>query len=270
MILRVSVLLSVAALALADEPFPPHHIIGNVYYVGSHDLASFLITTPRGHILINSSYEQTVPLIEASVEKLGFHFRDINILLDSHAHRDHVGGNPLVKQLTGATVMVMQEDVKWQMQRSPPRQQEGVPGAIDRVLHNGDQVKLGGTVLTAHLTPGHTPGATTWTMTATEGGKPYHVVISSSIGVNADYVLVNNSRYPKIADDYRRSFEVMRALPCDIYLAPHGAQYGLIEKYAKLDKGGPNPFIDPEGYRAYVDNSEKLFLEKLEEQKRGR
>jgi metallo-beta-lactamase class B len=258
MILRLSILLSLAALAWADEPFPPHHIIGNLYYVGSHDLASFLITTPRGHILINSSYVETVPLIEASVEKLGFHFRDIHILLDSHAHGDHVAGNPLVKQMTGATVMVMQEDVK------------GVPGAIDRVLHNGDQVKLGGSVLTAHLTPGHTPGATTWTMMATEDGKPYHVVISSSIGVNPGYILVNNSKYPQIADDYRRAFEVMRALPCDIYLAPHGAQYGLIEKYAKLEKGGPNPFIDPDGYRAYVDTSEKLFLGKLEEQKRGR
>lgn len=258
MILRLSILLSVAALAWADEPFPPHHIVGNLYYVGSHDLASFLITTPRGHILINSSYQETVPLIEASVEKLGFHFRDINILLDSHAHGDHVAGNPLVKQLTGATVMVMQEDVK------------GVPGAIDRVLHNGEQVKLGGAVLTAHLTPGHTPGATTWTMTATENGKPYHVVISSSIGVNPGYILVNNSKYPQIADDYRRAFEVMRALPCDIYLAPHGEQYDLIEKYAKLEKGGPNPFIDPDGYRAYVDTSEKLFLGKLEEQKRGR
>jgi metallo-beta-lactamase class B len=258
MILRLSILLSVAALALADEPFPPHHIIGNLYYVGSHDLASFLITTPRGHILINSSYVETVPLIEASVEKLGFHFRDVHILLDSHAHGDHVAGNPLVKQMTGATVMVMQEDVK------------GVPGAIDRVLHNGDQVKLAGTVLTAHLTPGHTPGATTWTMTATENGKPYHVVISSSIGVNPGYILVNNSKYPQIADDYRRAFEVMRALPCDIYLAPHGAQYGLLEKYAKLEKGGPNPFIDPDGYRAYVDTSEKLFLGKLEEQKRGK
>jgi metallo-beta-lactamase class B len=258
MILRLSILLSLAALALADEPFPPHHIIGNLYYVGSHDLASFLITTPRGHILINSSYVETVPLIEASVEKLGFHFRDVHILLDSHAHGDHVAGNPLVKQMTGATVMVMQEDVK------------GVPGAIDRVLHNGDQVKLAGTVLTAHLTPGHTPGATTWTMTATENGKPYHVVISSSIGVNPGYILVNNSKYPQIADDYRRAFEVMRALPCDIYLAPHGAQYGLLEKYAKLEKGGPNPFIDPDGYRAYVDTSEKLFLGKLEEQKRGK
>jgi len=240
-----------------DPPFPPHRVIGNIYYVGSTNLASFLITTPRGHILINSCYERTVPLIEASVEKLGFHFRDIHILLDSHAHGDHVAGNPLVKQLTGATVMVMAEDAA------------AVPGGIDRILHNGDQVKLGGVALTAHLTPGHTPGATTWTMTATDAGKPYHVVISSSIGVNPGYVLVNNSKYPRIADDYRRAFEVMRALPCDVYLAPHGAQYGLVEKYARLEKGGANPFIDPQGYRAYVDNSEKLFQGKLDEQKRG-
>jgi metallo-beta-lactamase class B len=153
--------------------------------------------------------------------------------------------------------MVMQEDVNH------------VPGAIDRVLHNGDQVKLGGTVLTAHLTPGHTEGATTWTMTAQEDGKPYHVVISSSIGVNPGYILVGNTKYPKIADDYRRSFEVMRSLPCDIYLAPHGAQYGLAEKYPRLGKG-PNPFIDPDGYKAYVDNAEKAFQAKLDEQKRSK
>jgi metallo-beta-lactamase class B len=258
MILRLFALAAIpAALLMAqddDPPFPPHRIIGNVYYVGSTNLASFLITTPGGLILINSSYQRTVPLIEASVEKLGFHFRDIQILLDSHAHGDHVAGNPLVKQKTGAKVMVMQEDVK------------GVPGTIDRVLRDGDQVALGGSVLTAHRTGGHTPGATTWTLVATDGGRPYNVVISSSIGVNPGYILVNNSTYPEIADDYRRSFRVMRALPCDVYLAPHGVQYGLAEKYAKLEKGGPNPFVDPDGYKAYVDTSEKLFLSKLAEQ----
>jgi len=262
MIRRSFLFMTLAAaplLAQADDPpFPPHRVIGNIYYVGSTNLASFLITTPQGHILINSSYERTVPLIEASVEKLGFHFRDINILLDSHAHGDHVAGNPLVKKMTGATVMVMQEDAS------------GVPGTIDKILHNGDQVKLGGAILTARLTPGHTKGATTWTTKASEGGKSYDVVISSSIGVNPGYVLINNTKYPGIADDYRRAFEVMRSLPCDVYLAPHGAQYGLAEKYPKLEKGGPNPFIDPQGYEAYVDNSEKSFLSKLEEQKRGR
>src|SRR5262249_52579732 len=261
MIRRSFLFMTLAAaplLAQADDPpFPPHRVIGNIYYVGSTNLASFLITTPQGHILINSSYERTVPLIEASVEKLGFHSRDIHILLDSHAHGDHVAGNPLVKKLTGATVMVMQEDAS------------AVPGAIDRILHNGDQVKLGGVVLTARLTPGHTKGATTWTMRAAEGGKTYDVVISSSIGVNPNYVLVNNKTYPQIADDYRRSFEVMRSLRCDVYLAPHGAQYGLAEKYPKLAQGGANPFIDPQGFKAYVDNAEKAFQTKLEEQKRA-
>src|SRR5258706_9294683 len=230
MIRRSFLLMTLAAaplLAQADDPpFPPHRVIGNIYYVGSTNLASFLITTPQGHILINSSYERTVPLIEASVEKLGFHFRDINILLDSHAHGDHVAGNPLVKKLTGATVMVMQEDAG------------DVPGSIDRILHNGDQVKLGGVVLTARLTPGHTKGATTWTMKATEGGKSYDVVISSSIGVNPDYVLVNNTKYPGIADDYRRAFEGMRSLPCDVWLAPHRAEDGVVGKNSKLEKGG--------------------------------
>src|SRR5262245_29924983 len=147
MIRRTLLLLSLAAMPLLaqddDPPFPPHRVIGNIYYVGSTQLASFLITTPQGHILINSSYERTVPLIEASVEKLGFHFRDINVLLGSHAHGDHVAGHPLVKQMTGATVMVMQEDAS------------ETPGSIDKILHNGDQVKVGGVVLTARLTPGH-------------------------------------------------------------------------------------------------------------------
>jgi metallo-beta-lactamase class B len=258
MILRLLVSFSLATgLSLAqsdDPPFPPHRIVGNVYYVGSTELASFLIATPSGHILINSSFERTVPFIEASVEKLGFHFRDIKILLDSHAHGDHVAGNPLVKKMTGATVMVMEEDVR------------AVPGTIDRVIRNGDQVKLGNSILTAHLTAGHTPGDTTWTLTATEDGKPYHVVIVGSVTVNPGYILVNNTKYPQIADDYRRTFKTLRSLPCDVFLAPHGNQYGLKEKYAKIEKGGSNPFVDPDGYRAYVDNGEKIFLSKLAEQ----
>ena len=261
MMVRLFMLAALSAALLpaqADTPFPPHHIIGNLYYVGSADLASFLITTPRGHILINSSFDHTVPLIQANMEKLGFHFRDINILLDSHAHDDHVGGNPLVKRLTGATVMSMEEDV------------QAIPGAVDRILHDGEQVKLSGTVLTAHLTPGHTAGATTWTMPVTEGGKTYNVLIVSSVSVNPGYVLVNNSQYPRIADDYRRAFRVLRKLPCDVFLAPHGNQYGLAGKYAKLDKGGPNPFVDPAGYRAYVENGEKFFQSKLAEQQPGK
>lgn len=248
-----------------NGPFPPHKIIGNVYYVGSDQLASFLITTPEGHILVNSSFETTVPVIRAAVEKLGFKFEDIKILVGSHAHGDHMEGDALVKELTKAQVMAMEQDVP-ALRRMQPG---GKPHPIDRVLRDGDEVKLGGTTMVARLTAGHTPGCTTWTLKAQEGGRSYDVVISGSIGVNPGYVLVGNKDYPQIADDYVRSFKVMRALPVDVFLGAHGAFYGLTEKYPQLGKGGPNPFIDPAGFKSYVDRSEKSFLTTLEEQRKA-
>jgi metallo-beta-lactamase class B len=246
-----------------DKPFPPHKVIGNVYFVGTEGLGSFLITTPEGHILINSDYERTVPMIRASVEKLGFRFTDIKILLGSHAHGDHMEGDALFKELTGARVMAMEEDVPALEKMRPG----GKPHPIDRVLHDGDDVKLGGVTLVAHLTPGHTKGCVTWTMKVQDGGKSYEVVILGSIGVNAGYILVNNKDYPQIADDYVRGFKALRALPCDVFLGSHGRFYSLKEKYAKLGKGGPNPFIDHAGYLAHLDLQEKAFKAKLEEQK---
>ena len=249
-----------------NKPFPPHRVIGNVYYVGSQTLASFLITTPEGHILINSSFEETVPVIRAGVEKLGFRFSDIRILLASHAHSDHVAGHALVKELTGARVMVMQgddgvvaggENGRWK------------PCRVDRVLRDGDEVKLGGVTMVARLTPGHTKGCTTWTLKAEEGGKPYNVVIVGSMSVNPGYQLVNNTKYPEIASDYARAFRVLKTLDCDVFLAPHGVQYGLPEKYEKLGKASVNPFIDSQGYRSYVETQEKSFLAKLKEQERN-
>jgi metallo-beta-lactamase class B len=248
-----------------NNPFPPHKIIGNVYYVGSDQLASFLITTPEGHILVNSSFESTVPVIRAAVEKLGFKFEDIKILVGSHAHRDHMEGDALVKELTKAQVMAMEQDVP-ALRRMQPG---GKPHPIDRVLRDGDEVKLGGTTMVARLTAGHTPGCTTWTLKAQEGGRSYDVVISCSIGVNPGYVLVGNPDYPRIADDYVRSFKVMRALPADVFLGAHGAFYGLTGKHAQLEKGGPNPFIDPDGFKRYVDRSEQAFLTMLEGQKKA-
>jgi metallo-beta-lactamase class B len=249
-----------------NKPFPPHKVIGNVYYVGSEQLASFLITTPDGHILINSSFETTVPVIRAAVEKLGFKFTDVKILLGSHAHGDHMEGDALVKELTKAQVMAMEQDVPALRNMRPG----GKDHPIDRVLHDGDEVKLGGTTLVAHRTAGHTKGCTTWTLRAQEAGKAYSVLISCSIGVNAGYVLVNNKDYPEIADDYVRSFKVMRSLPVDVFLGAHGSFYNLTEKHARLEKGGgPNPFIDPDGFKQYVDRSEKTFQTRLEEQKKA-
>lgn len=235
--------------------FPPHRIVGNIYYVGSNSLASFLIATPEGLILINSSYERSVPLIQKSVEALGFKFSDIKILLGSHAHGDHMEGDAAVKALTGAQVVAMAEEVP-ALERMKPG---GKLHPIDRVIHDGDTVSLAGTTLVAHLTPGHTRGCTTWTLKVNDGGRVLDVVIVGSLGVNPGFQLVNNTDAPAIADEYRRAFKVSRGLPCDVPLASHPAMYKMAEKHARLVAGGPNPFIDPTGYVKELDLTEAMF-----------
>lgn len=246
-----------------NKPFPAHKVVGNIYFVGTADLGTYLVTTPEGHILINTDYESTVPQIRKGVTDLGFKFTDIKIILGSHAHGDHMEGDAMVKELTGARVMAMEEDVP-ALKRITPG---GKPHPIDRILHDGDEVKLGGSILTTHLTPGHTKGCTTWSMKATEGGKTYDVVIVCSVGWNPGYVLVNNKDYSQISDDYVRSFATLRKLPCDIFLAAHGGFYDLAGKYARLGKGGPNPFLDHAGYLAYIDEKEKSFNAEFARQK---
>jgi metallo-beta-lactamase class B len=256
------------------EPFPPFHIAGNLYYVGSKGLANYLITTPQGNILINSDLEANVPLIKASIEKLGFRFSDTKILLISHAHWDHDAASATVKQLTGAKYMVMDADVPVVesggkddfFYGGDPAQRYPV-AKVDRVLHDGDEVKLGGTVLVAHLTPGHTKGCTTWTMKVNEGGKSYDVVIVGSPNVNAGFKLVGNTRYPNIAQDYERTFRVLKALPVDYFLGAHGAYFNLDAKYPRMKDGAPSPFIDREGYQKYVDEREQAFLKELAQQR---
>lgn len=242
-------------------PFTPHKIIGNIYYVGTEALASFLVSTPDGLILINSAYEANVPGIRSSVEKLGFRFSDVKILLGSHAHADHMEGDALVKELTGAQVVAMEQDVPALEKMRPG----GKPHPIDRIVHDGDQVTLGGTSLTAHLTPGHTRGCTTWTMKAQEGGRSYDVVIVGSVGVNPGFKLVNNPDVPQIADEYRSSFKLLRSLPCDVPLGSHPAMYHMIEKFARLGQG-PNPFVDPQGYRTELETNEQVFNSTVREQ----
>ena len=248
--------------------FPAHRVVDGVYYVGSAGLASYLITTPAGHILINSSLEASVPLIQASVEKLGFKFSDIKILLISHTHGDHCAGSARVKELTGAKYMVMDGDVpvvesggKADFQYGGTPENLYPATKVDRVLHDGDEVKLGGVVLVAHKTPGHTKGCTTWTMKARDSvdGKTYDVVIVGSPNVNPGYRLVNNGAYPEIAQDYERAFRVWKALPCDVFLGAHGGYYGMAEKFARVKDGAANPFVDPEGYQSYIAERELAF-----------
>lgn len=243
--------------------YPPHKIVGNLYYVGSESLASFLITTPEGHILINSNWEDGVPNLRKSVEDLGFNFEDIAIILGSHAHGDHMQGDALVKQLTGAQVMTMAQDV--------PLLENIRPGdkthPIDRVFNDGDTIELGGTALVARLTPGHTPGCTTWLMTIEEGGQSYNVVIVGSMGSNPGFQFVNNPNNPSIADQYRQGFAVLRSLAPDIPLASHPAMYGMVGKVARIGETG-NPFVDPSGYLEELNAVEGLFLDVLAEQER--
>ena len=268
-------------------PFPPHHIAGNLYYVGSEDLASYLIVTPQGNILINSSFEENVPLIQKSVEQLCFHFSDTKILLISHAHNDHCAGAAMVKKLTGAKYMVMDADVpviesggKKDFHYGDHPDMRFPPTKVDRVLHDGDKVQLGDTVLTAHLTAGHTRGTTTWTFDETdsglsggaEGHRTLHVVIVGSPNVNPGYKLVDNTAYPQIATDYHSGFQVLKSLPCDIFLGAHGGYYGMKEKYlswqmssnafAKLEPR----FIDPQGYKSYIADREQAFEAELKRQ----
>jgi len=235
--------------------FPPFKIIDNIYYVGTRTLSSYLIVTPAGNILIDSTYERNVKTIEKSVTDLGFKFADVKILLGNHAHGDHQEGDALVKQMTGARIMAMAEDV--------PALQAMKPGGkehpIDSILHDGDAVMLGGVTLIAHLTPGHTRGCTTWTTSVTEGGRTYNVVFSCSLRAPATLT-------PAVIDELTRSFKLVRTLPCDVQVGDHPAQYNMHEKYARLRAGGPNPFIDPDNCNLEADIQEAMFKAILAQQ----
>lgn len=214
--------------------FPPHKIIANIYYVGTKTLSSFLIVTPQGNILLDSTYERNVPVIQKSVSDLGFKFSDIKILLGNHAHGDHQEGDAMVKELTGAQAVAMAEDVDALKAIKPG----GKEHPIDRIIHDGDSVLLGGTTLVAHLTAGHTPGCTTWTTKVRDAGRDYDVVFHCSLRAQGNLT-------PAIVETFNRTFKVVRALPCDVPLGDHPAQYNMAAKYARVKPGAPNPFIDP-------------------------
>ena len=258
------------------KPLSPFRIAGNLYFVGNTYVANYLIVTSQGNILINSDFQSDVPMIKANIEKLGFKFGDTKVLLISHAHGDHSGGSALIKEETGAKYMVMDADVSvvesggktdFQYGNSNDPDNFYQPTKVDRVLHDGDQVRLGDTVLVAHLTSGHTKGCTTWTMQVTEKGKTYNVVIVGGPYVNPGYKLVHNTAYPTIAQDYEHMFKVLKSLPCDIFLGAHGMYFDLEKKYALMNKGKTNPFVDPEGYKKFIALKEQDFHSELVTQK---
>ena len=272
MIKRCLFLLLVFTTPLVAQQNPDWHrelpafkIAGNLYWVGTADLAVYLINTPQGNILINSDFPEDVPLIRKSIEKLGFKYSDTKIILASHAHGDHDAALGIIKKDTGARLMIMDADVP-----ETESTARGRPGThVDRALHDGDTVELGGSKLAAHLTPGHTKGCTTWTMQVDEGGRKLNAVIIGSPNVNAGVILVGNKNYPQIADDFVKTFKVLKSLPVDLFLGAHGAYFGLLAKYEKMKSGGANPFIDPTGYKAYVGEREATFLKELARQKQN-
>lgn len=252
-----------------NHPIKPFKIIGNVYYVGLSDQTSYLITMPQGNFLIDQTWETAVPEIRKSVEQLGFKIKDVKYLLNAHAHGDHVDGLAAMKELTGAKVLVMDGDVPAISNGGEPDSPGGKwrPARVDQTLHDGDQIKLGGVTMVAHRTPGHTKGCTTWSTVAEENGRKYNVVFICSMRVNPGVKLVNNKSYPNIAADFEKSFATLRTLPCDIFLAAHGNQFGMLERIKRMEQNPrENPFIDPQGYKDYIVKYETAFREELKKQ----
>ena len=247
-----------------NQAVAPVQIIGNIYYVGTNGVSSFLIVTPAGHILIDSGFNQSVPLIRNSVTELGFRFEDIRILLSSHAHFDHVAGHALVQQQTGAQIMASQKDAEI-IARGDDALWEGWRGSrVDRIVADDDLVGLGGVELRAHLTPGHTEGCTTWTMETTVGEDRYQVVFAGGYGINPGVRLVGNNAYPRIAEDYARTFAVLKRLKPDVFLAQHPDIFRFEDKRRRIRAGEEtNPFIDPAAYQKAVQAGERAYLEQL-------
>ena len=260
---------------------PSYRIAGNLFYVGSRDLASFLVATDAGYILINSNLATSPAQIRRSIERLGFHWNDVKILLISHAHYDHCAGSAQILKETGAKYTVMDADIasiqsggKTDFYYGNHPEMLFPPTKVGRILHDGDQVQLGKTTLTAHKTAGHTPGCTTWTLeTAVIPGRAeqsYKAVIVGSPNVNPGYNLIDDPRYPTIAADFRRQFATLKSLPCDLFLGAHGGYYNMLEKYAQLKASSPtNPFLDPKGYQDYIADRQQAFEAELSRQEKA-
>jgi metallo-beta-lactamase class B len=276
--IRTLALLTTTICCLAQNPewttpFPAHRIVGNLYYVGTYDLTSYLIATPQGNILINTGLEGSVPLINASVESLGFKLKDTKILLATHAHYDHTAAMAELKRITGARFLASEADI--------PTFEDGgksdylftdakfrfAPVKVDGALKDRQKISLGGTELTVYSHPGHTRGSVSYGLTVAENGRNYRVLIANMGSINPGTVLTGNKKYPQIADDYARTFREQKKLECDIFLSSHASQYRLHDKWKPGQAYSPDTFVDPEGYKAAVAKAETNYLEWLAKEK---
>jgi metallo-beta-lactamase class B len=249
------------------KPFPSYRVIGNVYYVGTSDLACFLITTPAGHMLINTGLADSVPLIRAGIQKLGFRMEDIKLLLTMQAHYDHVAGLAEIKRLTSARMLASEQD-------APVLEDGGrsdfflgkegwfTPVKVDALIKDGQAIQLGGSTVTPHLTPGHTKGSVTYTLQVVEGGRKYDVVIANMASIVSGKLL-GNPKYPNMAADFAKTLEVQKGLPCDVFLGAHASQFDMHRKYGPGAPYNPSTFVDPDGYKAAIANYEKAYTEQL-------
>jgi metallo-beta-lactamase class B len=250
-----------------NEPAEPFRVVGNIHFVGTNELAIFLVTTPAGHILIDSGFDETVPLIRAGTEQLGFRFEDVRILVSSHAHKDHVGGHARVKRETGARIYATAPDaavIRTGGGGTLALDQTWPAVEVDGLLQDGQTIEIGGTTLVAHLTAGHTPGATTWTTTVEEAGRRLAVVFFSSSTLFKETPLIGNEDYPGIVADFERSYAFWTSVPCDVFLAPHGAFFGIADKRQRQKRGeSPSPFIDPDGWKNLIGDQQATFRGRL-------
>ena len=257
-----------------NKPVPPFRVMGNLYYVGATEVGSFLITTPQGHILLDGGFVETTPQIERNIAQLGYKLEDVKILLNSHAHFDHAGGLAELKRKTGAKMIASARDAELLRAGGHGDFRFGdtltfPPVEVDQIIGDGESVQLGGQRLIALLTPGHTKGNTTWTTKISDGQKSYAVVFAGS-PTALDYQLVGRESYPGIAADFEKTFAVLKKLPCDIFLSDHGSFFSFEQKRERLARGeNPNPFIDPDGYKRFVDQYQKEFKQKLDAQKKS-
>jgi metallo-beta-lactamase class B len=256
-----------------NRPVEPFRIIDHIYYIGASDVSVFLITTPEGHILLDTGFRETVPILENNVRKLGFRFADIRLLLASHAHYDHAGGIAEIKARTKARLLVNPAETELFMRGGKGDFAFGdryafPPVTPDGQVEDGGEISLGGTILTAHFTPGHTKGCTSYSTRIREEGRAYDVVFPCSMTAPG-YRLENNEQYPRIIADFEASFDKLRALPCDVFVGGHSWDFGLEAKRAKLHSGAEqNPFVDPEGYRQWLERARAAFHKQLAEEEK--